>query len=116
MKNYLQKGTSLRVPAPKALKSGDAFAIGVLAGVAGCDAASGEMIEMHVEGCYRLPKISAQAWTVGQAIHLNPTSGFCTGTAAAGTVYIGVAIAAAANPSAVGDVRLNGAAPAAVGT
>lgn len=115
MKNYLQKGTSLRVPAPKALKSGDAFAMGVLAGVAGYDAAIGEPVEMHVEGCYRLPKVSAQAWTIGQAIHFNPTSGLCTGTAAAGTIYIGVAIAASANPSGVGDVRLNGAAPAAVG-
>jgi len=116
MKNFLQKGTSITVPAPKALKSGDTFAVGVLAGIAGVDAANGQPVEMHLEGCYRVSKISAQAWTVGQAIHLTPASGLCTNVAAAGTVYLGVAIEAAANPSGFGNIRLNGAAPAAVGT
>ncbi|MDS9468207.1 DUF2190 family protein [Paracoccus sp. MBLB3053] len=116
MKNYLQKGSSVSIPATAAVASGAMVVAGVLAGVAGHDAAIGERVEVHLEGCYEVAKVSAQAWTVGQAIHVNPSNGLCTTAAAAGTVFVGVAIEAAANPSATGRIRLNGSAPAAVGT
>lgn len=114
MKTYLQKGTSVSIPAPKAISSGDLVVAGVLAGVAGHDAAAGAPVEIHLEGVYRLGKVSAQAWTVGQAIYVTPVSGLCTNAPAAGAVFLGAAIEAAANPSGTGVVRLNGAAPAAV--
>lgn len=114
MKNYLQKGASISIPAPKAIASGDLVVAGVLAGVAGHQAALGEGVEIHLEGVYRLGKVSAQAWTVGQAIYVTPASGLCTNAPAAGAVLLGAAIEAAANPSSTGVVRLNGAVPAAV--
>lgn len=113
MKSYLQKGTSVSIPAPKAVASGDLVVAGVLAGVAGHDAAPGAPVEVHLEGVYRLGKVSAQAWTVGQAIYVTPASGLCTNAPAAGAVLLGAAVEAAANPSGSGVVRLNGAVPAA---
>lgn len=115
MKNYIQKGAAVSIPAPHAVASGGMVVAGVLAGVAGHDAEAGEAVEVHVEGVYDLAKVAAQAWTVGQAIYVNATSRMCTGVAAAGTIFIGVAIEAAANPSNVGRVRLNGSAPEAPG-
>ncbi|MDK8871495.1 MULTISPECIES: DUF2190 family protein [Paracoccus] len=112
MKNYLQKGTSVSIPAPAAVNSGDIVVAGVLAGVAGHDAALGDPVEVHLVGCYELRKVSAQAWTVGAAVYVTPASGLCTVSPAAGAIFIGVAIEAAANPSGTGKVRLNGAAPA----
>lgn len=113
MKNYLQKGESVTIAAPHTVASGGIVVAGLLAGVAGHDAASGELVESHLVGCYALPKISAQAWTVGQPIYVNPTSRICTNAAAEGLILIGVAIEPAANPSPTGAVRLNGAVPAA---
>lgn len=115
MKNYLQKGEAVSIPAPHAVQSGGMVVSGVLAGVAGIDAGVGEDVEVHLVGVYDLAKVSAQAWTVGQAIHVNTTSRLCTNAPAAGTLFIGVAVEAAANPSGTGKVRLNGAAPAAAG-
>lgn len=112
MKNYVQKGTSVTIPAPKAVTSGAIVAIGMLAGIAGYDADVGDPVEVHLEGVYELPKVAAQAWTVGQAIYVTPASGLCTNAPAAGALFLGVAVAAAANPSGHGVVRLNGAAPA----
>lgn len=114
MKNYLQKGTSVGIPAPKDVASGDVVVVGVLAGVAGHDALAGEQVETHFEGVYSLRKVAAQAWTVGQVIYVTPASGLCTNAPAAGAVFLGAAVAATANPSPSGAVRLNGAVPPAV--
>lgn len=116
MRNYLQKGEVVSIPAPHDVKSGGIAVAGLLVGVAGHDAVATEKVEVHVVGCYLLPKVSAQAWTVGQPIYVNPTSKMCTNAPAAGAILIGVAIEAAANPSATGVVRLNGAVPAAAAT
>ncbi|WP_273687086.1 DUF2190 family protein [Ketogulonicigenium vulgare] len=106
MKNFLQRGASVAVPAPREIKSGELAVIGVLAGVAGFDAAAGEAVEVHLEGVYSLPKTPAQAWAVGAAIYAVPATGLLTTASAAGNVLVGVAIEAAANPSSTGTVRL----------
>lgn len=116
MRNYLQKGEVVSIPAPHVVASGGIAVAGLLVGVAGHDAETGEKVEVHLVGAYLLPKIAAQAWTVGQPIYVNPTSRMCTNAAAAGAILIGVAIEAAANPSSSGVVRLNGAVPAAAAT
>lgn len=110
--NYIQDGDNLTVPAPANVSSGDGVKVGVLFGVASTDALSGEDVVIATKGVYELPKTSAQAWTVGAAIYW--TGSAATTATTAGNVLIGVAAAVAANPSATGLVRLNGAAPAAV--
>lgn len=116
MKNFIHHGRSIPVAAPATVASGELVKIGVLVGVAGHSAAIGEAFELHLEGVYDVPKTSAQAWTVGAAIYFDPTDEVATTTAAAGNVLIGAAIEAAANPSATGRIRLNGAVPAAAVT
>lgn len=113
-KNFIQPGSVVPVTAPRAVKSGELVVVGVLAGVAQFDAASGDRVEIDTVGVYQLAKTSAQAWTEGAAIYAVPATGFATTAATAGNLLIGTAAAAAANPSGTGAVRLNGSAPAAV--
>lgn len=112
MKNYLQKGSALRLMAVAPVASGGLVVQGVIAGVAGTDAGIGDPVEVHVEGCYSLAKVQAEAWAVGDAIYADPDALVCTKMPAEGFVLIGAAIAPAANPSKSGAVRLNGAFPA----
>lgn len=112
-KNFLQPGRVVSVPAPRDVSSGEMVTVGVLSGVAQHDALSGKPVEIETEGVYSLAKTSAQAWTVGDAIYTVPGTGVCTTATTTGNVLVGVAMAAAANPSAAGIVRLNGSAPAA---
>ena len=113
MKNYIQPGDVVSVTAPTDVESGDLVVVGVLAGVAQHDAASGAPVEIATRGVFELAKVSAQAWTQGAALYASATNLATTATTA-GNLLIGVAMAAAANPSGTGLVRLNGAAPAAV--
>ena len=114
MKNYIQKGSVVSLTAPAAVIGGALVKVGVLCGVAVHDAASGAKVEVALDGVFDLVKVSAQAWTEGAAIYMVPGTGLATTAATAGNLLIGAAVAAAANPSATGLVRLNGAAPAAV--
>lgn len=106
MKNYVQEGCAVVVPAPSAVASGDGVVVGSMFGVAKDAAGSGEDVVLQVEGVFSLPKTSAQAWTVGAKIYW--TAGGEATTTSSGNTLIGVAIEAAVNPSAVGIVRLNG--------
>lgn len=112
-KNFIKGGRVVSVAAPRAVKSGDLVILGLLAGVAQTDAALGAAVEIDCEGVYDLAKTQAQAWVAGAAIYAVPATGLATTATTAGNVLIGVALAAAANPSPLGRVRLNGAAPAA---
>jgi predicted RecA/RadA family phage recombinase len=114
MKNFVQKGGAVNIAAPYAVVGGSLVRVGVLCGVAVHDAASGADVTVALEGVFDLEKTSAQAWTVGAAIYMVPATRLCTTVATAGNLLIGVALAAASNPSATGTVRLNAAAPAAV--
>ncbi|WP_118138783.1 DUF2190 family protein [Oceanicella sp. SM1341] len=112
MKNYIQPGDNLTIPAPADTVAGAGVAAGLLFGVAQHDALSGEPLVIVTRGVFELPKTNAQAWTLGVALYWNGT--LVTTAAGTGNVFIGVAAVAAANPSATGIVRLNGVAPAAL--
>lgn len=114
MKTYIQPGDAITLTAPAAITAGTPINNGVLAGVAITDAADGALVECATVGVFQLAKTSAQAWTVGQAIYLIPTTRLVTTATTAGNLLIGTAVAVAANPSPTGLVRLNGSAPAAV--
>lgn len=116
MDNFIQNGDAITVPAPAATTSGDGVKTGMLFGVAQADAESGDDVVILTRGVFSLPKTSAQAWSIGDAIYWNKSSGVATTASSAGNIFIGVAVAAAANPSETGVVRLNGASPAAAET
>ena len=108
MKNYINEGKTLSLAAPYAVTSGSGLEVGSIFGVASNDAASGADVEAVTEGVFSLAKNSAEAWTVGELLYWDNTNKVVTATST-GNKLIGVATAAAANPSSTGYVRLNGA-------
>jgi len=107
MKNYVQPGDVLSLVAPYAVTAGQVLKVGSILGVATADAAQSAPVEAATRGVFVLTKVSAQAWSVGDRIYWDDTTRVCT-TSSTGTTLLGVAVAAAANPSSTGVVRLNG--------
>lgn len=105
MKNYHSTGDVVEVIAPANVASGSIVVIGQLAGIAVADAASGKPVNIKTTGVFEVAKTSAQAWTVGAAIYAT-AAGVAT-TVSTDNVAIGHAVAAAANPSSTGRVRLS---------
>lgn len=114
MKNQTKVGDVVSRLAPYDLLSGQGFRVGLLFAVAVTDALSGVAVEGMTQGIVTLTKLSAQAWAVGDAIYWDNINKRCTNVTGTGLLFIGVADAVAANPSATGSVRLNGSAPAAL--
>lgn len=108
MKNFVQHGDMVTITAAAAITSGQLVRANSLIGVAATDAASGEEVELKTTGVFDLDKTSAQAWAVGNPIYMIAASGLLTNVAGTGNYLVGVAVAAAANPSSTGRVRLNG--------
>ena len=107
--NYIQPGDVVTVPAPSGgVVSGAGVVIGSLFGVATTTAAETVPVALATTGVFELPKVSAQAWTVGARIYWDASGGEATTTASTHKL-IGVAVADAANPTATGMVRLSGA-------
>lgn len=106
MKNYIQDGEVITVPAPAVVASGDVVQVGSLVGIAQAAAESGADVPIVRRGVFELAKTSAQAWTVGALIYLTP-GGVAT-TVSTANKLVGVAAAAAANPSATGLVLMTG--------
>lgn len=107
MKNYVQKGENLTLPAPYALASGDGALVGSIFGVAAGDAANGAEADLVTVGVFTLPKVSTDAMTAGTPVYWDDTAKLVTITATDNT-KIGVSVATAVNPSGTTDVRLNG--------
>ena len=107
MKNFVQRGEIITLVAPYDVAAGAGLLVGAIFGVATSPALSGATVEAAVSGVFELPKTSAQAWTVGAKVYWDDAAKLCT-TVNTSNTLIGVAVAAAANPSATGLVRLNG--------
>lgn len=106
MKNFVQAGHTITVPAPSGgLSSGDAALIGSLFGVAAHGAAEGADVELHTTGVFRLPKTSALAISVGDKLYFDAVNKVVNKTSS-GNTLVGVAVSAASNPSGVVNVRL----------
>jgi predicted RecA/RadA family phage recombinase len=100
-------GETVTLPAPYAVDGGAGALIGDLFGVAKAKLASGEEGAFQISGECNLPKVSAQAWVQLDKIYWDNTNKVCSNVSTVGR-FIGVATAAAANPSSLGQVRLNG--------
>jgi predicted RecA/RadA family phage recombinase len=107
MQNFVQEGEVLTLVAPYDVVSGAGMKVGSIFAVASGAAAGGAAVEGVTCGVFDLPKVAAQAWTLGAKVHWDDTAKLAT-TTATGNTLIGVAVADAANPSSVGRVRLNG--------
>lgn len=110
MKNFIQPGNVVTLPAPATVASGAGALVGTLFGVATSDVASGIDGEFQTTGVFDLKKKASQAWTVGAAIYWDNTAKEATTTSTDNT-KIGVALVAVGSGAGelVGRVRLNGA-------
>jgi predicted RecA/RadA family phage recombinase len=103
MRNFIQPGHTLTLPAPADVLSGQGVVVGAIFGVANGDAATGEPMDLSVLGVYRLPKTAA-ALAVGDAVSWTDGA-----VSVAGELLIGVVVEAAAAADPTVAVRLNGA-------
>lgn len=108
--NYSQPGEVLDLLAPYDRNVGEGALIGSIFGVAVVNVLSGESGRFATCGVWSLAKTSAQAWTVGQKVYWDDSNKRCDTDGTVG-MLIGVAVAAAANPSSTGYVKLNEAVP-----
>lgn len=95
MKNYIQPGNSITIPAPVAVLSGDVVAVGALIGIAATDAASGEDVAISTRGVYELPK-AAEILNIGDAVEID-------GSGAVTVLDAGNQIGVVVKPAAAGD-------------
>ena len=109
MNNFIQAGKNLTVPAPTGgTVSGQLYRILSLLGVAATTEAVGDPVVLITDGVFDLAKTSAQAWAVGDPIYSIAATNVLTNVPGTGNFLVGVAVEIAANPSAIGRVRLNG--------
>lgn len=107
MKNYVQPGDTLSVPAPYDVASGGGVLVGKLFGIATGSSKSGEQVQIKRTGVFEHAKTAAQAWTLGADIYWDDTNKVFTTTATNNTL-VAKATEATTNPSEVGQVVLNG--------
>lgn len=108
MKNYVQDGRQLTVPAPYAVASGVGCLVGSLFGVTVGAAAINDPVEIQTDGVFIMAKATGAAWTVGARIYWDDAAKNCTTTASTNKL-VGVAAAAAASGDTTGNVRLTAA-------
>jgi len=108
MKNYIQPGENITVTAPYDVLSGAGALVSKMFGVASGDALSGKSVTLVRVGVFGMKKTSAQAWTEGAKVYWDDAAKECTTTVGTNTL-IGCAVEAAANPTSIGKVLLDGA-------
>lgn len=100
MKNFNKSGVLLSLIPAAAVAGGVGYQFGTaLFGVAAVDVASGVEGEFLTEGVVEIAKTSALAIGVGDMLYWDPAAKVVNKTTA-GQRAVGVAVAAAANPSA----------------
>ena len=106
MKNFVQEGDTLTLTPTAAVASGVGYLFGTsLFGVATNDVAANTPGEFLTEGVVELAKTSALAIAVGDRVFWDAANKVVNKTAAA-QQCVGIAVAAAANPSATVAVKL----------
>lgn len=106
MKNFTQPGAVLTLTPTAAVNSGIGYLFGqALFGVATNDVAANAAGEFITEGVVDIAKTSALAISVGDRLYWDATNKVVNKTATA-QQCVGVAVAAAANPSSTVQMKL----------
>ena len=112
MKTYIAPGHSITITAPSGgVTSGQGVLIGTLFGIAQADAAEATEAEILTAGVVEIGKTSALQIDVGDRLFWDATNKVVNKTATA-QVCVGIAVAAAANPSATVKMKLGANTPA----
>lgn len=106
-KNYVQPGETITIPAPAAVTSGGVVIAGSIVGIAQGDAASGAKVDVTCGGVWELPKVAADAVTLGAPIYWAAATKLATITAS-GNTKLGVAVESAPASTGTVKVRLSG--------
>jgi predicted RecA/RadA family phage recombinase len=107
MKNFVQPGEIITVPAPTGgANSGDGVLVGSLFGVATYSAPSAAPLEIVTEGVFDLPKAATIAFAVGDRVYWDATANNATSTTT-GNKWVGIATEAALGSAGTARVRLN---------
>ena len=105
MKNFLQPGVNLTLPAAADIKSGEVFILGAITGIAAGDALEDEMVDVVTSGVFSVDKVGADSFSVGDGVFYDATTKLATSTAS-GNTKIGTAVKVAVSGSASVEVRL----------
>jgi predicted RecA/RadA family phage recombinase len=109
MLNFVQSGEVLDLDPGATVAAGVGHLFGSVFGVAAVDAVSGTPSSFVVEGVVDIAKTSALAISVGDLLYWDASAKVVNKTAAA-QLQVGIAIAAAANPSSTVKMLMRGAA------
>jgi predicted RecA/RadA family phage recombinase len=108
MKNFIQNGDVITIPAaPYARTSGQGVLMGSLFGICTSDAAAGASVEVVNEGICDVTALTTDVGTVGTKMYWDDTNKRLTVTAA-GSVLVGVLVAAKAGTDTTARVYLDG--------
>lgn len=106
MRNFIKEGEVLTLTPTSAVAAGAGFMFGAgLFGVATSAVANGAAGEFITEGVVEIGKTSALAISVGDRLFWDAANSVVNKTSA-GQVCVGIAVAAAANPSATVQMKL----------
>jgi predicted RecA/RadA family phage recombinase len=106
MKNYLQPGKSITVPAPVGgTVSGKLCIIGSLVGIAATTELAAADVALDTEGVFQYAKTSALAIAVGDKLYYDAANDVLNKTSS-GNTLVGIATKAAANPSETVEFKL----------
>lgn len=101
----MQQGDALYVTAPSGgFAGGSPYMVGSIFGVASFDTPQTITGVLWVKGVYTLPKTSAQAWAVGDALYWDSANSVLTNVG--GGPPVAIATNPAANPSPTGNALL----------
>ena len=109
MKNLIQSGDTVPLPAPYAVNGGDGLQVGALFGVATSAAAAGASVETNLIGVYDLNALSADVGAAGTKAYWDNANRRVTVTAA-GNALIGALLSPKAANETTARVRLSGVA------
>lgn len=110
MKNFIQTGAMITVPAPTGgVASGQGVIVGGLFGIATTTAPEATSVEIATTGVFDLPKAPATVFALGDRVAWDDTAKVIA-TPAAGLYPVGIAISAVGNGTTTVRVRLDGVA------
>ena len=108
MKNHIQKGDVITVPAPAGgVVSGEGVIVGNIFGIAAYSAAVGDPVELATTGVYQLLKATAAVLTLGARVAWDNTAKNIN-VPGTGRFPVGIATEAAGNGITGVAVRLDG--------
>lgn len=102
MRNFIQNGDVVTMTAPYSVSSGEGVCVGALFGIAACNAAEGDEVEVSLTGVFSSDKTGGGAITPGTVLFWDPEAKRITPTPGPDRPRVGHALNSV--PSGAGGV------------